>query len=142
LVTSHRVDACSELGGSKDRYSAPGGHAGEGGVLGYEQECADFGGEVEDQVVFVVGAVVHGSGWHEGSAARGVGDLSEDLRVVVRLFLRRTDHGHEHTGGVLEDVRGKPQSKFRGVVDNAQAVGEWVAGGRRWRGPGDVRAVA
>ena len=69
LVASHCVDASRELGRSQDRYAAPRGHGREVGVLGYEQECADFGGEVEDEVSsrsaqsFTVRGGLVGSAW-------------------------------------------------------------------------------
>ena len=57
-VPAHRVDLCGERGRLDDWRSAPRRHGQQVGVVGDDEQRPDLSGQVEDQVVLVVGAVV------------------------------------------------------------------------------------
>jgi hypothetical protein len=92
-VPSHGVDSVGEFAGAENGDPAPWRHSGEVDVFGDDEQCADLGNQVQDEVVFIIGAVVHGPGWGQFATAGRLCHFAEDLPVVLRLLFGRRLHG-------------------------------------------------
>jgi hypothetical protein len=59
----HGVYLGGEGNGRQDGRAAPGRHGQQVRVIGHDEHGAYFSGEIQDQVVLVVGAIVHRTGY-------------------------------------------------------------------------------
>jgi hypothetical protein len=84
-VAAHAVHFGRELAGVKDRCTPPGRHRGEVGVLGHDEQRANLSGGVQDPIVLMVTAVVHGHEWVNDAASAVVGRLRQQAEVQLDL---------------------------------------------------------
>jgi len=128
----HGVYLGGEGNGRQDGRAAPGRHGQQVRVIGHDEHGAYFSGEIQDQVVLVVGAVVNCPGHvsHDSPAAV-LGRHPYGAQVSIDLRLGPFEQLGQDPVDVGDDVRGQPERELGGVNDYAQAVSRGIAGYRR-----------
>ncbi len=82
-VPAHAVYPSGELTSTQHRYPAPRGHRRQIDIFRNDQEGADLRGQVQDEIVLMVAAVVDGAGRTQNPAPGSIRHLDQDVSVVL-----------------------------------------------------------
>jgi len=85
-MAAHGIDLGGEGSRGKNGCAAPRRHRQQVRVVGHDEHGSDFGGKVQDQVVLMIGAIVHRAG-HVGQqpSPAMLGCLRDDRHVAADL---------------------------------------------------------
>jgi hypothetical protein len=106
-VPAHGIDLGGEGSGRQEGGTTPGRHREQVGVVGHDEHGADLCGQVQDQVVLVVLAIVHRAGYLSQQPSRAAGmsgpndfdklshyvSAAVPVAVLAVIVQRRLAHG-------------------------------------------------
>ncbi|MDT5032679.1 MAG: hypothetical protein QOC94_2850 [Actinoplanes sp.] len=100
-MPAHAVYPSGELTGAQDRYPAPCGHRRQIDVFRNDQENADLCGQVQDEIVRMVVAVVDGAGRAQNPApeASACGESQSANSAASLMIPRQSANGLSDVGG-------------------------------------------
>jgi hypothetical protein len=104
-VAPHGIYLSGEGGGREDRRSAPGRHREQISIIRDNQKGSDFSNKIQDQVVLVIGAVVHCAGHICQQPSPAVlSCLRDDRDIGVNLCALPLEQALQYPSDVVEDV--------------------------------------
>ncbi len=104
-MPAHGIDLGGEGSGRQDGGAAPGGHREQVGVVGHDEHGPDLGGQVQDQVVLMIWAIVHRAGYLGQQPSPAVlGRLGDDRNVGISLRALPLEQVLQDPSDVAEDV--------------------------------------
>lgn len=117
-MATHSVHFGDELAWTQYRSTAPWRHRGKVRIVRYDEQRADFGREVQDPVVLVISAVMHGRGRVDRAATAVVGNIDDDGQVLLGSIVWPLQAFNEYPAGVVENMRRQPERELSRVHDD------------------------